>query len=665
MPAGKPARRAGSKPGPALADSGMLTYVLPMQLPSLHHLAAEAGRVVRRFPLTLLCASTLCVAGCQTIHFSGYRSSPAGWVFPLLSASALGLPLTLALALAAERYRWPPAGRWLALGGALGLLAGWYALAPVRPDVGWGLRLALLLLGLHLAVAAAPYLGELRREADSPGFWRYNETLFLRLLTAGLYAGVLFVGGALALVAVRELFGWRPEGDWFGYLFVGLASLFNTWFFLAGVPQDFTALEQEAPYPRGLKVFTQFVLLPLVVLYLGILYAYLGRILVRWELPQGWVSVLILALAVAGIFALLLIHPLRDSPDNAWMRTFARWFYRALLPLLGLLAVAIGVRIADYGITEERYFVLLLAAWLLGVASYALGRRDRGISWLPVSLAVLAFAAAAGPWGAFAVAERSQLCQLQALTTRYQLLQHGHLDGANGRVPDLPRPVRGRLASLFNFFSERRALAALQPQFAGSLALPDSLRHQDYWEQQQWLGYRPFELSGFEQLQGYALQEALRDAPEQEEYTSFYVRNAPRYYALGRGRYWLKDLPSLDSGADGTATTSRGLVVLALPVREGTFRLLMTDDGDSLLLQQQAAGAWHSQLHIELRATADSLLQHYGRHTTTIDLPAPVELRAHSDRLQLRLFMTSLNRSQIGPKIQYTYSLEGELQMQP
>ena len=634
-----------------------------MQFPSLHHLLAEAGRVAQRFPLTLLCASALCVAGGQSIHFSSHGENPASWVFPLLSASALGLPLTLALTLAAERYHWPRAGRGLALAGALGLLAGWYALAPAQPDLVWGLRLAVLLLGLHLAVAAAPYLGELRRGADTPGFWRYNETLFLRLLTGGLYAGVLFAGGALALVAVRELFGWDTESDWFGYLFVGLASLFNTWFFLAGVPSDLADLEQAAPYPRGLKVFTQFVLLPLVVLYLGILYGYLGRILWLRALPQGWVSGLILALAVAGIFALLLIHPLRDSPDNAWMRTFARWFYRALFPLLGLLAVAIGVRISDYGITEERYFVGLLAAWLLGVASYFLWRRGRGIIWLPVSLAVFAFASAAGPWGAFAVAERSQRSQLRELTTHYHLLQGGHLDGANGRVPDLPRRVRGRLASLFGFFSERDALAALQPQFAGSLALPDSLRRQDHWAQEQWLNYRPFNLSGFEYLQAYELQAALNDVPGQEEAsTNFFVRDAPQYYPLGQGRYWLKEL----GGSAGLADSTRE-VVLALPLREGTFRLLRTFTGDSLLLQQRrATGVWQTQLHLSLQATADSLLQHYGRqHVTTVDLPAPVVLRASSGHLLLRLFMTSLNRAQFGKEARYSYSLEGELQIRP
>jgi hypothetical protein len=630
-----------------------------MQFSSLSHLAAEAGRVARRFPLTLLCATAVCAAGCQAVHYFSGETQQAGWVFPLGSAAALGLPLTLALALAAERYRWPRLGYWGAQAGALALLAGWYALAPSLPSLVWGTRLAVLLLGLHLVVAAAPYLGELRRGADTPGFWRYNEALFLRLLTGGLYSGVLYAGCALALVAVRELFGYYFISNLFGYLFVGLAALFNTWFFLAGVPRDFAALEREAPYPKGLKVFTQFVLLPLVGLYVAILYAYMGRILGQWELPQGWVSLLILALAVAGILALLLIHPLRQNPENTWIRTFARWFYRALFPLLGLLAVAIGTRIRAYGITEERYFVGLLAAWLLGIASYFLWRRGQGIIWVPATLAGLAFGSAAGPWGAFAVAERSQLSQLRALASRYSLLQNGHLDGANARVPDLPRPVRGRLASLLLFFSQREALASLQPQFAGSLRLPDSLRRQDLWAQQQWLKDRPFALSGFEYLEPYQLQDALNGAPDDRS-ASFSVRDVPKYFALGQGRYWLQDI-STNYNIDSTGGTT-----VALPLREGNFRLRITALGDSLLLQQRAAGTWHTQLSLLLRTPADSLVRQYGpHHASTALLAAPFEMRAHTDHLHLRLFFSSLNRDESGLGIQYSYSAQGELQIVP
>ncbi|MCA8829768.1 DUF4153 domain-containing protein [Hymenobacter pini] len=333
-----------------------------MKLPSLQYLAAEAVRVVRRFPHVLLCAVVLCGVGIYTNHLNYQEKHHLDWLFPVLSAAGLGLSGTLAVALTAERYRWRSATRWGALAVVLGLLAVWYAMAPAEPTPEWGARLALLLLGTHLSVAAGPYLSELRRQADTPGFWHYNETLFLRILTSGLYSGVLFAGCALALVAIENLFFVDIRPRVYADLCVVLGSIFNTWFFLAGVPRDFAALEQETSYPKGLKVFTQFVLLPLVVLYLGILYAYMGRIILLWTLPKGWVSLLVLALAVAGIFALLLIHPIRHAAENTWIRTFGRWFYLALFPLLGLLAVAISTRIQAYGITEERYFVLVLAA---------------------------------------------------------------------------------------------------------------------------------------------------------------------------------------------------------------------------------------------------------------------------------------------------------------
>ncbi|QNP52130.1 DUF4153 domain-containing protein [Hymenobacter qilianensis] len=372
-----------------------------MKLPSLQRLVREAARVVRRFPLTLLCALILCAAGIYAQRLDDFEKNLPEWLFPLISASVLGLTLTLSVSLAGERYHWP---RWLKLltqAGAILLLAVWYTLCPPEPDLVWGLRLLLMLIGMHLLVAVSPYLLELRRQADTPGFWRYNETLFIRILTAGVYSGVLFVGCSLALVAVDNLFDVDIDNKVYPHLFTVLGTIFNTWFFLAGVPEDFEALEQEATYPKELKLFTQFVLLPLVVLYLVILYAYMARILGLWELPKGWVSTLILALAVAGIFALLLIHPIRDNAENTWIRTFARWFYWSLFPLLGLLVVAIGTRIRAYGITEERYLVLALAAWLTIITIYFLVRQGRGIIWIPASLAVVAFLSAGGPWGLF------------------------------------------------------------------------------------------------------------------------------------------------------------------------------------------------------------------------------------------------------------------------
>nr|WP_246455272.1 DUF4153 domain-containing protein [Hymenobacter citatus] len=507
---------------------------------------------------------------------------------------------------------------------------------------------------MHLAVAAGPYLPELRRTADTPGFWRYNETLFLRILLAGIYSGVLFVGCALALVAIDNLFDVKLDEHLFGYLFVTLATVFNTWFFLAGVPHNFAELEQAAPYPKALKLFTQFVLLPLVVLYLVILYAYLGRILVQWELPKGWVSILILAFSVAGIFALLLIHPIRHAAENTWIRTFARWFYRALFPLLGLLAVAIGTRIRDYGITEERYFVLVLAAWLFCMAVYFLVRRGQGIIWIPASLALVAFLSAAGPWSAFAVARRSQLKQLREISAEYGLLKDGKLDGAGQRVPKLSLNARKRITSIFNFFAEREAVAQLQPLFAAELQnMPDSLRLKSTWMQQSWQTDRLFTLSGIERASWYQTK-------EHDELSASFQADENDFVALGAGRYWIRDV------GQNQYMYSKGNLTAEMAVQEGTFRLRARQQGREVALEQlRADGSWQPLVAVQLGVMADSLARVYGRDLqSSVKLPGKkLQLQASTAGATLRLFLQNLTRKQVQDSVSYDLEAQALLEL--
>jgi hypothetical protein len=185
----------------------------------------------------------------------------------------------------------------------------------------------------------------------------------------------------------------------------------------------------------------------------------------------------------------------------------------------------------------------------------------------------------------------------------------------------------------------------LQPQFAGSLQPPVGLRGRDPWERERWRDDRPFELSGVEVMELYQVQDALKGGPETIS-ANFYVAEPPQYFALGQGRYWVKDIGSNYSLARN-GSVQDGLI---LPLREGTFRLLTTSEGDSLLL----------------RTPADSLVQRYGRnHFNPVDLAAPVQLQARAGRLQLRVYLLSLNREEVDHKPRYSYTGEGMLQIEP
>ena len=266
-------------------------------------------------------------------------------------------------------------------------------------------------IALHLLVSFA---GFLPKKYNQDEFWEFNKQLFLRILTAGLYSVVLYCGLALAILAVEKLFKFDFYDNIYLYIFLAIAGIFNTIFFLSGIPEiNNEEANLQLNYPKGLKNFTQYVLLPLISLYLVILICYEAKILITLSLPVGWVSYLVLAFAITGILSFLLVHPIANENGNLWMRTFSRWFYFLLIPLLGLLFWAILYRIDLYGFTHERYYVLLLSIWLAVVVAYFLIQKHPKIKFIPISMCIAGLFSIVGPQSANSVSKCSQLSRFE------------------------------------------------------------------------------------------------------------------------------------------------------------------------------------------------------------------------------------------------------------
>ena len=267
-------------------------------------------------------------------------------------------------------------------------------------------------IALHLLVSFA---GFLPKKYNQDEFWEFNKQLFLRILTSGLYSVVLYCGLALAILAVEKLFKFDFYDNIYLYIFLAIAGIFNTTFFLSGVPEiDSDHVSLQLNYPKGLKNFTQYVLLPLISLYLVILICYEAKILITLSLPVGWVSYLVLAFAITGILSFLLVHPIANENGNLWMRTYNRWFYFLLIPLLALLFWAILYRINLYGFTHERYYVLLLSVWLAVVVAYFLIQKHPKIKFIPISMCVAGLLSIVGPQSADSVSKYSQLSRFES-----------------------------------------------------------------------------------------------------------------------------------------------------------------------------------------------------------------------------------------------------------
>ena len=434
-----------------------------LKLPSLQTLLSEAIKTFKRFPLALLSAMVATFAAIYLIH-RDYIEFKNTDTWKIIMCCSLGLNLFLAAELFSESKNNSISKRFIFQAISFVLIICYYFILPDVKDFGVRdiARFALFSIGLHLLVSFSPFISV----GHTKGFWQFNKSLFLRFLTACLYSGVLYMGLALALLAIDELFKVEIKGKYYADLWWFLAGIFNTWFFLAGVPQQTRALDESTDYPKGLKIFTQFVLLPLVTVYLLILYAYGAKIAFAMQLPRGWVSYLVIGFSIAGILSLLLIWPIQKLEENSWIKIFSRWFYRALYPLIMLLGLAIFKRVSQYGITENRYFILILALWLAGIATYFLLSKTKNIKIIPVSLCIIAFLSSFGPWGAFSVSERSQIERLQKIISAEKILINGKIKKA---TPLLKGDNAEKITSIINYLGNVHGYKNIQPWFKQNL----------------------------------------------------------------------------------------------------------------------------------------------------------------------------------------------------
>ncbi|MHB1393996.1 MAG: DUF4153 domain-containing protein [Clostridia bacterium] len=303
-----------------------------------------------------------------------------------------------------------------------------------------------LSLSLYLAFNFIPYF--YRRS----GFELYVIKLLTRFFTTVIYSVVLFLGIVAILFTIDKLLEIRVDEKVYLDVWLGVVGIFAPSFFLAGVPLYEEQFEAST-YPKLLKVLLLYIVMPIISVYTSILYIYFAKIIVTLQWPIGMVAHLVLWYSVICAAIIFLISPLCD--ENKWTRTFIFLLPKLTIPLIIMMFVSIGIRVKAYGITENRYFVILLGLWALGIMINSNFVKTRRNIILPISLALIALLSVVGPWSSYSVSKFSQNQRLEGILLKYNMIENNSIVKSDQDVSEVDKK---EISEILGYFSQSHTL---------------------------------------------------------------------------------------------------------------------------------------------------------------------------------------------------------------
>ena len=446
-----------------------------MKLPSINYLLNTSKNSFFRFPLTIISAL---FSVCLFIYLLENKFEAHLNITNLLLTSTLGIPLFFCISMLTNKASTKIKLVYFSIGFIFLTLV--YFSFPFSDSTNNTslpyIRYIIFNIIVHLLVSFSPYI----KSKSLNGFWNYNKILFLRFCSSVLFSAVLYIGITLALLSITLLFDFDIDEDIYAKIWIIIAGLFNTWFFVSGIPEDIEQLDNLQTYPKGLKIFTQYILLPLLFTYLLILYLYGGKIILLWDWPKGVVSWLISIVATLGILTFLLIYPYGNNKENSWIKKLTLTYYYSLIPLLFLMFAAIWMRVTEYGITINRYIIILLAVWLTVVCIYFIVKKSN-IKFIPTSLATILILVSFGPWGIFSLSETSQIKRLKNILESNSLLENGKIknevefdlnDIKKDEFPNnhlLNDSLKSEVKSILNYLDDFHDFNKIKPFFSQNI----------------------------------------------------------------------------------------------------------------------------------------------------------------------------------------------------
>lgn len=404
----------------------------------------DMKKAIERFPLTVFCSVVVFILSVYLVENPELKNENLlNELHKMVILLGMSIPLTLALELAREKYL-SGENKWVIrfvntlITLVFIIFYRFYYLSGKNSSSTLDSLEQLMATGIifFLCFLLVPIIGKKDEEE------KYFQSVIVDKTVTILFSVVLFLGLIAVFATIDGLSLIKLDSNIYIETWLFVVFVFSVIFFLSKLKKVDESLENYEIH-KIFKFLIYFIVIPLITTYTGILYVYFGKMLITRSWPQGLVSHLILWYTIFSLFIMIMVTPMAKKDSVA--RVFKKYFPFASLPLLVLSIVSISKRISQYGVTPSRYFVVLLAMWLIFCMVSSIFKAR--LSVILISLITVVYISVFTPVNNRRITLMSQNKRFEKILVKHGLLKDGKLV----KKPELAKEKKYEVTDVLNY----------------------------------------------------------------------------------------------------------------------------------------------------------------------------------------------------------------------
>lgn len=413
--------------------------------------------VVRRFPLVvvlLLVLSLLLLIQLNVVDLSQYtRSLINRWVFSIVITFFLGVWIYLKWeSLGFSDFKKIVADFWVIVFWILFFMWFKHNIDNIDNFIFFALTLAWIIAFLFVA----PFLKKIiKGELNEKVYYSYFYNISVIFLISFILWWVLFLLWVIWIKAYFTLFDikWFASSKIYWDWAILALSLITPFFALTQIPGKESFDKNKFVENVFFSFLVKYISIPFISVYFIILYSYTIRVLLNFKTWPKWeVTWLVIWFSIFGY--LIYIFSLIFEDKNKFIKIFRSYFPIVVIPQLFMLFYAIYLRIAQYDITINRYFVVVFWIWLSVISLYFVFSKKKNIAYIALILTIFTIIISVWPWWVYSLPLTRQLSRLENNLKTAWILKNWAifpLKNYNDITPELSKEIYSQISYLCNY----------------------------------------------------------------------------------------------------------------------------------------------------------------------------------------------------------------------